>query len=177
MANLILNQAFSVQPQTQELLIETNVNAAQRAKIVRDGKPVGQVLVNQDKVSGVLVGYRPVNSRVVTQSIQAGTAVTKGTAVNLVLAEASRIPINVVDGIHAALGAETMASVYDRFLKNDAELTNIVANAAAGATTPAADVSKVQQKAAAQGIQVTETAGQDFSAFMTGLQAAYTFNG
>lgn len=175
MANLIFNQAFATE--AQELLIETNVNAAKRAKIVRDGKPVGQVQVNQDKVSGVLVGFRPVNSRVVTQSIAAGTPVARGTAVDLVLAEPSRIPIDVVDGIHAALIEETMASMYDRFLKNDPELTNIVANAAAGAATPAADVTKVQQKAAAQGVEVTATAGQDFAAFMTGLQAAYTFNG
>jgi len=177
MANLIFNQDFAIAQQSQELLIETNVNAAQRAKIVRDGKPVGQVLVNQDRISGVLVGYRPVNSRVVTQSIAAGVPVAKGTTINLVLAEPSRIPINVIDGVHAALVEETMSSMYDRFLKNDPELSNIVANAAAGASTPASDVAKVQQKAAAQGVQVTETAGQDFTAFMTGLQAAYTFNG
>lgn len=177
MAKLIVNQDFAVSQPTQELLIETNVNAAQRAKIVRDGKPVGQVVVNQDRISDVFVGYRPVNGRVVTQSIAAGVPVAKGTTVNLVLAEPSRIPINVVDGVHAALVEETMSSLYDRFLKDDPELSNIVANAAAGASTPAADVAKVQEKAAARGVEVTEKAGQDFTAFMTGLQAAYTFNG
>ncbi|MBI3347683.1 MAG: hypothetical protein HY020_10795 [Burkholderiales bacterium] len=177
MANLIFNQAFAFQAKTQELLIETDVNAAQRANIVRDGKPVAQILVNQDKISGVLVGYRPLVSRVVTQSIVPGTPVSRGTAINLVLAEATRIPLSVVDGIYAALQQETMASLYTRFLADDAELKNIVANAAIGAPTPAADVATVQRKAAAKGVQVTDTAGQDFAAFMTGLQAAYTFNG
>lgn len=177
MANLIFNQSFVAQNRTQELLIETDVNASQRAKIVRDGKPVAQIALNQDKISGVLVGYRPLVSRVVTQSIAPGTPVARGTAINLVLAEASRIPLNVIDGVHPGLQAETMASMYGKFLANDPELVNIVANAATGASTPAADVAKVQQKAAAKGVQVTDTAGQDFSAFMTGLQAAYTFNG
>ena len=177
MANLLINKAFAVQAQTQELLIETDVRAAQRAKIVRDGKPVAQIQVNQDKISGVLVGYRPLVSRVVTQSIAPGTPVARGTAINLVLAEASRIPLDVIDGIHVAIQQETMASLYTRFLASDPELTNIVANAATGASTPAADVVKVQQKAAAKGVQVTDTAGQDFNAFMTGLQAAYTFSG
>ncbi len=182
MANLVFNQSYSAkakQPRAadQEILIDTDVNAAKRAKIVRDGKPVGQITVNQDKIAGVLVGYRPVASRVVTQSIAPGTPIAKGTSVNLVLAEANRIPINVVDGVHLAIQTETMASLYERFLKDDPELVNIVANAATGTAIPAADVAKIEKKAAAKDVSVTNAPGQDVAALMTGLLAAYTFNG
>jgi hypothetical protein len=70
-----------------------------------------------------------------------------------------------------------MQSLFDKYLKDDPELVNIVANAAGGKQVSGADQAKVQAKLQSKGVAMGNSPGQDVNAAMLGLNAAYTFNG
>ena len=161
---------------SKEIQIETNIKAAERARIVRDGVQVSDVRLDEKKIDAALVGIREVEARVATQNIPAGTPVAKGTTINLVMVESNRMPAAAVDGIHVGMAAENLQSIYDKYLKNDADLLNIVARAG-GDPIPPADRQKIKDTLTAKGLPVNEMAGSNVDAALLGLQAGYTFSG
>jgi hypothetical protein len=96
---------YQVAQPTKQYTIETSPKAAERAQIVRDGLAVADVELNSNKIAGILVGYQPVVSRVVSQSVAPGTAIARGTAINLIMTLPVRVPANVIDGIHPGMAS------------------------------------------------------------------------
>ena len=161
---------------SKEIQIETNIKAAERARIVRDGVQVSDVRLDEKKIDAALVGIREVEARVATQSIPAGTPVAKNTTINLVMVESNRMPAAAVDGIHAGMAGENLQGIYDKYLKNDAELVHIIARAG-GDPMPPADRQKVKDTLTAKGLPVNDLEGTNVDAALLGLQAGYTFGG
>ena len=56
-----------------------------------------------------------VQTKVVTQTIAAGVAVARGTAVDIVLAQTGNLPVVVIPGIHQAFANLTMAQLHNQF--------------------------------------------------------------
>src|SRR4051794_30009626 len=72
--------------------------AAQKAQIARDGVAVPLIALNTTLLTQVLAGKPQVVSKVVQQSIAPGTAVPKGTSIDVVLAEPRQLPTKIIQG-------------------------------------------------------------------------------
>lgn len=158
-----------------EHVVETSERSVRRAKIVRDGMPVADVQVDKTAIEGVLAGTREVVTRVVAQSIKAGTPVARGTMVNLTLTESKRIPGRAIEGIHVQFAEENLQDIFDKYLEPDPELQNIIARSSGGQALTAAERNRLSEKVRAKGVQVDEAAGTDVEAVIVGLQAGYTY--
>jgi hypothetical protein len=145
-----------------------------RADISRGGFALGEVALNPDLVASFLDDLVIVRTKVVSQSILAGTAVARGTAIDVVMANPSNIPVNVIPGVHAAFTELTMAQLNDQFAGNTA-VRDIVRH-----TTSAEDLTTAQRQTLTTALQsasipVDEENTVD-SAF-AGIQAAFQLMG
>jgi len=88
-----------------------------KAKIVREGFDVPPVVLDEKKTSFVLDNLPTIlpqaAPRVVSQSVPAGTKVTPGTVVDLVLAPKEAIPFDIFDAVHADLKGKALTHVND----------------------------------------------------------------
>ncbi|HEX7333973.1 MAG TPA: PASTA domain-containing protein [Pyrinomonadaceae bacterium] len=88
-----------------------------KAKVVREGHEVPQVGLDPKKtdflVDNLITVTHQQLPRVISQSISAGTRVTPGTVVNLVLAPKEAIPFSIFDELHADLKAAAISHVDD----------------------------------------------------------------
>jgi len=83
--------------------------AAQTAQIARDGIGVAQVALNTEVLQDLIAGRPKLVTKVVSQSVAAGTAVPRGTAVDVVLAQPGVLPIDVIRDPHLSLSGRTGA--------------------------------------------------------------------
>ena len=88
-----------------------------RADISRGGVPVGEILVDPEIVGSFLDDLVVVRTKVVTQSIAPGTAVARGTAIDIELANTRDLPVRVVPGVHTAFQDLTMVQLNDQFAR------------------------------------------------------------
>jgi hypothetical protein len=88
-----------------------------QAKVVREGFQVPSVALDIQQADFLLENLVTVaprfSPRVVSQSIPAGTKVTSGTVVNLILAPKDSIPFGIFEGTHADLKGRTLNHVDD----------------------------------------------------------------
>src|SRR3954470_16195243 len=84
------------------------------AKVSRAGVPLGEIRVKPEVVDSFLDQLAVVRTKVVTQTIAAGTPVARGTAIYIVIANASNLPVGVVPGVHTAFETLTMAELNDQ---------------------------------------------------------------
>lgn len=99
-----------------------------RTNIVREGFQVPAAIVDEAQITSVLERLPPIGrieaSRVVVQSVPAGTRVTAGTVVNVVLAPKSSVPTGIFVGAHADLRGMVISQVTDAFV--DANLLHTI---------------------------------------------------
>ena len=130
-----------------------------RAKIVRQGYDVPAVKLDAKRVDqfvGDLVLIPPKEvPRVVSQSIAAGTKVTAGTVVDLVLAPRTKIPFSIFDGVHVDLAAKTL-DVLDPLVSDPAAKKALLSYGTAD-EVPAAEKEHLKTAFAGVGIGIDET--------------------
>jgi hypothetical protein len=145
-----------------------------RADISRGGFALGEVALNPDLVASFLDDLVVVRTKVVSQSILAGTAVARGTAIDVVMANPSTLPVNVIPGVHSAFTDLTMAQLNDQFAQNTA-VRDIVRH-----TTTAEDLTTAQRQTlttALQGANVPIDEEHTVDSAFTGIQAAFQLMG
>jgi hypothetical protein len=145
-----------------------------RADISRGGFALGEVALNPDLVASFLDDLVVVRTKVVSQSILAGTAVARGTAIDVVMANPSTLPVNVIPGVHSAVTDLTMAQLNDQFAQNTA-VRDIVRH-----TTTAEDLTTAQRQTlttALQGADVPIDEEHTVDSAFTGIQAAFQLMG
>lgn len=106
---------------SEPLVLEVSAAPA-KAKVVREGYQVPPVGLNKQAADFFIDNLRPLDPkqtpRVVTQSIPAGTKVTRGTTVDLVLAPPSDIPFDIFDNVHKDLKQRSVSDLVDTMLQN-----------------------------------------------------------
>jgi hypothetical protein len=147
---------------------------ATRAEVSRGGFPLGEIAIIPERLGSFLDDLVVVQTKVVSQAIQPGTAVARGTAIDLVLANPSDIPVRVIPGVHAAFENLTMASLNEQFAGNPV-VRDIVRRRTApeDLTTTERD----QLTSALQNANVPVDQDNTVDSAFRGIQAAMTFLG
>jgi hypothetical protein len=151
--------------------------AAQTAQIARDGIGVAQVALNTDALQSLIAGRPQLITRVVSQSVAPGTAVPRGTSVDVVLAQPGILPIDVIRDPHLALSGRTLGNVYETFVRDNPAVRNVLARNEQAATLSTADQGVIQAAFQAQQVPITTEAGHTIEQAFGSLQAAFTFGG
>jgi hypothetical protein len=145
-----------------------------RAEVSRGGIPVGEIAVNAEIIGSFLDDLVIVQTKVVTQSIIPGTAVARGTAIDISLANTRDLPVAVVPGVHIAFQDLTMSQLNDRFAGN-AAVRDIIKR-----RTGADDLTATERTSLTNAFQAADVPIDDDntvdSAF-AGVKAAFTFQG
>jgi hypothetical protein len=145
-----------------------------RAEVSRGGFALGEIAVNPERLGSFLDQLPVVQTKVVTQAIAPGTAVARGTTIDIVLANTGDLPVNVIPGIHQAFADLTMSQLHAQFADN-AAVRDIVRLRTSADELTAADQEALSTalQTANVPIDTTNTVGSAFTA----IQAAFTFQG
>jgi hypothetical protein len=149
--------------------------AAQKAQIARDGVGVPQVTLNVDALDDLLAGRPQLVTKVVSQSIPPGTAVPRGTTVDVVLAQPGVLPIDVIRDPHLSLTGRSLATVYDDFVRDNPGVRNVLARNETAATLSTADRGVIEAAFAAREVPISDEPGRTIDQAFGSLQAAFTF--
>jgi hypothetical protein len=146
------------------------------AEVTRGGFNLGEILVRPEVLDGVL-GTRPiVRTKVVSQSIVAGTAVARGTAIDIVITRTDDLPLTIVPGIHEAFTNLTVGALFTQF-EDNAVVRDIVKRRTDATQLTATEQTQLASALDASGVQIGADATNDLTSAFTGLQAAFTFQG
>jgi len=161
-------------------VIDVSEKPAQ-ANVVREGKLVPAVTTNATALQNWLnLGViRPVEDlrRVVSQTIPAGTRVARGVAVDLLLAEARLIPLDVLDRPHRGLVDRgfTVQSIADDFL-GDAEIRNAILDASTPEALSPASQQRIRNAFTQRDLTVDDgDPARDFNSAFRTLKSAAAF--
>lgn len=146
------------------------------AEVSRGGFSLGEIAMRPEILESVLDARPIVRAKVVSQSIVAGTAVARGTAIDIVITRTDDLPINVVPGIHQAFIDSTVSTVFNRFEGNAAVRDIIRRRTDAGQLT-ADEQTQLTTALTADGIQIGTESSNNLTSAFTALQAAFTFQG
>lgn len=160
------------------LFIDLSEKPAQ-AKIVREGHQVPTPKVDATKAGFVLDNLEilapRVLPRVVSQSIPAGTKVTKGTVVDLVLVPKSSIPFSMFEEVHADLADKTVDTLTDTLLENSRARQILLAHENP-ADIPTADKEFLTAELVRNGVRVNESdSTRTFNKAFAGARGALAF--
>ncbi|MEO8370926.1 MAG: hypothetical protein ABI806_17215 [Candidatus Solibacter sp.] len=121
---------------TNDTLASKTVSAVQlidlsdkpaKAMVVRQGFEVPGIKTDQkrvDQIIGALVNVPTLDlPRVVSQGIPAGTKVTAGTVVDLILAPRKKIPFDIIDAVHMDLTGRDLTTMDTLFADQSAKKT------------------------------------------------------
>jgi hypothetical protein len=147
---------------------------ATRAEVSRGGVPLGEIAVLPEAITSFLDALPIIQTKVVTQAIVAGTAVARGTAIDISLANTHDLPVAVVPGVHTAFADLTMAQLNDQWATN-APVRDIVKRRTSADDLTAAERTTLQN--AFQAAHVTIDDNNTVDAAFTGIKAAFTFQG
>ena len=111
-------QSASASAQRAQTVFVDVAQTATRAEISRGGFALGELAIDPGLIASAIIDFPVFITKVVSQSVLAGVAVARGTAIDLVLANPSNIPVNVVPGVHSAFQGLTMQQLNDRFSAN-----------------------------------------------------------
>jgi hypothetical protein len=145
-----------------------------RAEVSRAGVPVGEIAVNAEIIGSFLDDLVVVQTKVVTQSIIPGTAVARGTAIDISLANTHDLPVRVVPGVHTAFENLTMSQLNDQFVGN-ATVRDIVKRRTSAEDLTAAERTSLTSAFAAANVPIDDDNTVD--AAFAGVKAAFTFQG
>jgi hypothetical protein len=108
-------------PRERVVVVDLSPEPA-KAKVVREGYQVPKAPLDPQKAAFLvdeLIGILPEQTpRVLSQSIPAGSKVTQGTTVDLVLASAEVIPFDIFENVHQDLKGRTLSSLIEGTLQS-----------------------------------------------------------
>ncbi len=149
--------------------------AVQKANVARDGVQIHVVKFDPAALGDALGQTQLVPAKVVSQGIQPGVTVAKGTTVDLVLTEPTKIKVSVLQKAFSPMADQTLADVFKNVIRDNAQVQSVLArndNAATLSTDDQAALTSALQQA---GHPVGTDPGQDITAAFGTLQAAFTF--
>lgn len=149
--------------------------AAQTAQIARDGIGVAQVALNFTALQELIAGRPQLVTKVVSQSVAPGTAVPRGTSVDVVLAQPGVLPIDVIRDPHLSLSGRTLSNVYESFVRDNPAVRNVLARNEQAATLSTADRGVIEAAFQAQDVTISDEPGRSIDQAFGSLQAAFTF--
>jgi hypothetical protein len=149
--------------------------ASQQAAIARNGVQVPIVQLNPAALQVALGQTAPVVAKVVSQSIQPGVSVAKGTTVDLILAEPSRLHVSVLQNAFQPLAAQSLADVFKNVVRDNEQLKSVLARNTAPEALSTADEATIREALTAADAPPTTDAGHTVSEGFHTLQAAFTF--
>jgi len=160
------------------LFVDLSQKAAQ-AKIVREGYQVPTPKVDAVRANFVLENLEiiapRVLPRVISQSVKAGTKVTQGTVVDLVLVPKSSIPFDMFEVVHADLAGKNVDSLTETLLENS-KARQILLNHENPEDIPPADKEFLTVELGRSGVRVDEAdAGRTFTKAFAGARGALAF--
>jgi len=101
------------------LFIDLTEKAA-KAKVVREGYQVPAAAFDKSKAAFQFDEFVEISPkdlpRIVSQSVPAGTKVTKGTVVDLVLVPRSSVPFDIFEGVHSDLKGKNVEFLTEKML-------------------------------------------------------------
>jgi hypothetical protein len=162
-------------PQASTVFVEVSEQST-AAQITRGGSKLAELEINPEVVGSFLDTLPVVQTKVVTQTILAGTAVARGTVIDVVMVRTDDLPIRVVPGVHTGLADLTVSQVGQEFL-GSADVRDILRRRTDSADLTEAEQATLTSALAQQGVQVSGTGNQSLGAAFKGLQAAFTFQG
>jgi len=150
--------------------------APSKATIVRGGKEVETPTINESRASTILENFIPIargfEPRGVSQSIVAGTLVTRGTAIDVELLAPNFVTLGLFDGVHADLRALTVDAVAP--LLQDPEVVPLLDKQASDLT--AAEQQNLTAKLAQLNVTIDNTSpDKSIGAALAGLKSALAF--
>ena len=148
------------------------------ANITRDGVKVPNVVLDNAVVTDLL-GSAVLKPRlkVIRQSVEAGRAVERGAAIDLVLSRPDELPLTIVPGIHPGLAEMNVGQVFDRFVQSDTAVRKILASRSDVTTLTTADRETIARSLGQGGIQLDPNDDDAVRGAFSGLQAASLFGG
>ena len=149
--------------------------AAQTAQIARDGIGVAQVALNFAALDELIAGRPQLVTKVVSQSVAPGTAVPRGTSVDVVLAQPGVLPIDVIRDPHLSLSGRSLSNVYESFVRDNPAVKNVLARNDQAATLSTADRGVIEAAFLAQDLTIGNEPGRTIEQAFGSLQAAFTF--
>jgi hypothetical protein len=144
-----------------------------KAQITRAGAPLAEIQVRPEVISSYLDSLDIVAARVVSQSIAPGTAVPRGTVVNVTLARVGTLPIEAIAEVHPALTEFTVASATEAFLTP--EVKDILRRRTDPDDLTTSEKATVTAALQTRNISVTDEGPTSLKNAYTGLQAAFQF--
>jgi hypothetical protein len=149
----------------------------QAADISREGVAVAPVELDRTVLDSFLAGRLRIRNKVVSQSIQPGVTVAKGTSIDLVFAQPDFIPIDVIHDHFQPLAGATIGAVFSDFVVNNDAVRSVIVRNQSADTLSDADRGVIQNAFAAAGHPVTTDAGSTMTQAFNTLQAAFTLGG
>jgi hypothetical protein len=149
--------------------------ASQQANISRDGVAVPIVDLNPAALQTALGTTTPVLAKVVSQSIQAGISVAKGTTIDLVLAEPSSLHVSVLQNPFQPLATETLDNVYKNIVRDNPQVQSVLARNSSSTALSTTDQATLTSALSSAGAALGTEPGQTMDAAFSTLQAAFAF--
>jgi len=149
-----------------------------QAKIVRGGFPVPPVAVDPAAAGFFINQLIPIPTfqlpRVISQSVPAGTKVTSGTVVDLMLAPREIIPLDILPNLHPDLKGKAVP-VLDPVL-NDPAIRQILLNNTDPTSVGATDKTTLTNALKTAGVNVNEAdATRNFASAFNAARGALAF--
>lgn len=148
---------------------------SQQANIARNGVQVPIVQLNAAALQNVLGQTTKVVAKVVSQSIQPGVSVAKGTTVDLVLTEPASIKVSVLQNAFTPLATQSLDDVFKTIVRDNPQVQSVLARNTAAAQLSTADQATLTTALSNAGSNVTTDPGHTIDAAFHTLQAAFTF--
>jgi hypothetical protein len=150
-----------------------------QANIIRAGKQVPYLALDKSRLADFInVGDLVTPSaaaRVVSQSVEPGTKVPRGTVVNLVLAARSVVPVELIPGAHRGFAERTMDDLVVNFL-TDRAVSDVVLNFEQPEDVPEAQRQAMEAQLATRDIPIDPADSErDFGAAFRTLRGAAAF--
>jgi len=150
-----------------------------KAKVVREGYQVPPAALDKNKAQFEFDNFEIIGPkalpRVVSQSVPAGTKVTAGTVVDLVLVPRSGVPFDIFDSVHADFKGKNVEFMTEGML-DDAKTRQIFLTFENADDVPAADKTFLQGRFAENGISFDETkADKNFKSAFNTARGALAF--
>ncbi len=143
------------------------------ANIIRDNYAIPSFEIDKSIIDDVVIGP-VIRNKVVSQSIQPGTVVAKGTAVELVLAPTSTLPGRIIPNGHTAFADATMEETYGRFVRDDPVMRRILERNPDVSRLSSEDRATAEARASDAEVEIGERAGTTTEDFLRSLHLAKT---
>ncbi len=166
--------ALAPPPRSSTVFVEIRPSSV-AAEVARAGSMLPAVAIDARIVDSVLDRLTPVATKVVSQSVAPGTAVPRGTAVDLVLARPGDLPGRIIPGIHEAFKVRTIGDIGQQLIEAQPTVKEIIRRKPVVTDLTEAERATVTNALAQSGVELSNVPGLDLAAAYTGLQAGYLF--